>query len=276
MRIVTAVEPKPGRTWSEDIVGHEGEYYWLFDGATPPSMDRDSRLTLRFLASISGHMTRGAFVSPGASPQELLKSAIAGVTSDFPEVPHNAYFPHATAVVCRLRAASQRLDYTVLGDSYVVVETGAGRTVVTDARLSAVAVEKRNLLRKLRRQGAPESSGEYRTARDALIADERKAKNREGGFWVASREPTAVEHALSGSIELRGSGVVMAASDGFARLATHTNEFSDLFSLAKSTTMDAPATLLGRLRAIERAGRFTAHPSSAHDDAAFITISGSW
>lgn len=271
MRVVTAVEPKPGRASSEDVVGHGGGYYWLLDGATPPSTDRGSELTQQFLRSATVHLTQQALQGPPRHPQELLAAVIYAVCADFSAPAADEYFPHATAVLFRFDGSSQ-LEYVVLGDSYLVVHSDAGSHVITDDRLARVAVDEREYVRQLRREGMDERSLEYRAARDRLIECERGAKNRTGGFWVLSRDPTAAVHGIRGSVEVRGPTVAMAASDGFARLATHFAETEDLVALSGSTLTAGADTLLSQLRNLEHRGTFSREVSSAHDDAAFVTV----
>ncbi|WP_199564886.1 hypothetical protein [Spongiactinospora rosea] len=74
--------------------------------------------------------------------------------------------------------------------------------------------------------------------------------NRESGFWVASVDPLAAEHALTGSVPATAVKAAAVLSDGASRLV-------DLFALATwRQTMDllrddGPAALIEAVRHAE-------------------------
>ena len=187
---------------------------------------------------------------------------------DFADIAPDGFFPHSTAVVVKL--VDRCLQYCVLGDSYLIVDDGTSARVICDDRLKHIATSKRAAVRRLRAEGIGEDEPAYRQARDALIAEEKSQLNRPGGFWVAARDPDAPSHGLVGKVELPPDAMALAASDGYARLATMFSEPDALGALPKATLHLGAVASLNRLRHLESTK--TSHASSKHDDAAFLLL----
>ncbi|MET0235083.1 MAG: hypothetical protein ABW224_10630 [Kibdelosporangium sp.] len=93
--------------------------------------------------------------------------------------------PAATAVV--LRETESCVEYLILADCVLVVETSVGVTALTDTRLA-------ELLRRVRHVDASEELRQH--LRDGL----HRLRNHPDGYWVASADPTAAANAITGSI----------------------------------------------------------------------------
>ncbi len=92
--------------------------------------------------------------------------------------------PSATVAVLRERA--DEVDYLILADCVIVVQTDESVTALTDLRLA-------DLLDRLRR---PDASAEERShLGDGL----QRLRNRPDGYWVAMADPETAAHAVTGS-----------------------------------------------------------------------------
>jgi hypothetical protein len=90
--------------------------------------------------------------------------------------------PAATAVV--LRETPTAVEYLVLCDCTLVVETDHGTLAITDTRLA-------ELLRWVR--SSPER-------REHLTDGLTRLRNHDDGYWVASTDPTAAYNAITGCL----------------------------------------------------------------------------
>jgi hypothetical protein len=273
MRFYSAIDPKPERNFCEDIIGHNNGYYWLLDGATPPSSDGGSLLTQEFLRLLSSQLIQLSNDSKVDSPSKLLSIAIQSINNYFQTVNQKDYFPFATAVV--LKIDSQRIDYLVIGDSYLLIDIDEKPHIFCDDRLKQIAVDERQKVRQLRESGVLEQDQIYKEARDKLIATEKLYRNKENGFWVVSTDKEAPLHGINGSFDINVDSniLIMAASDGFARLSTHFERPKSLVDLAHQIIAVGASKLLDELRTLEQdKSNFLTPASSKHDDASFMLL----
>jgi hypothetical protein len=117
---------------------------------------------------------------------EAVREAIGDVADlhrDTCDLAH-PWSPAATVAV--LRELGDRVEYLILADCVIVVETTDGVLALTDTRLAEV-------LHRLRQHPSPESRAHFK---DGL----RRLCNRPGGYWVASADPAVAAEAVTGSI----------------------------------------------------------------------------
>lgn len=227
MLITYATQATPGLR-NEDYVVAGPSWVVVLDGATArPEIDSGCRhqvtwLVRRLAGELAGRLTQES----GTALADLLADAITatcaahggGCDLDNPDSP--------SATVAVLRRNGDLLDWLVLSDSSVVVDTGADVIVATDdrtARLPSYTVE-------------------------AV----RAARNDPSGFWVASTRPEAAYEAVTGAApvrEVRRAGVF---SDGGARLVErfHLVGWAELLDLMEEK---GPCEVLRRTRAAEAA-----------------------
>ncbi|MBE3008369.1 hypothetical protein IL992_04105 [Microbispora sp. NEAU-D428] len=117
-----------------------------------------------------------------------------------------------SAAVIMLRQAADHLDWLVLGDSTLILDTCASEpTVICDDRLEQVAAPHRVRLDSLR-GGIPE----HAEARREYVETLGRYRNRDGGFWVASTDPLAADQALTGTIPTDQVRAATLLTDGAA------------------------------------------------------------
>jgi hypothetical protein len=140
----------------------------------------------------------------------------------------------------------ETIEFLALGDVSIVVETHAGTDMVVDDRVSKTALPQRAIADSLL-HGSPEKAAALVQMKHAELT----ARNKDGGFWVATCDPEAVDHAIFWSLPRAEAKRIAILSDGAARLV-------DVFGAAGWTTAldllasDGPSALIDRVREMER------------------------
>ncbi|MER5867634.1 hypothetical protein [Kitasatospora sp. NPDC002040] len=134
----------------------------------------------------------------------------------------------------------------MLGDVTLAIVDADQISIVTDQRVSATARAARDQADRY-----PIGAPEKQAALLQMKAGELAAKNKDGGYWIATSEPSGVEHALTGTVPVIGVREVAVLTDGAARIV-------DLFAAADWTGVlntlrggDGPAALIRLTRELE-------------------------
>lgn len=146
-----------------------------------------------------------------------------------------------------VRERDQDLEYAVLGDVTIAFEVAGQRDahVVVDPRVSHVGVEARaeadrHLI------GTAEKNAALLAMKERELAD----RNRAGGYWIASVDPTAADEALSGAIERDRVARFATCTDGAMRALEMTSLNSHAGMLTALRRM-GPVELVAMVRAAE-------------------------
>src|ERR1700730_8666821 len=177
MRITYATESAPGHV-NEDYAICGNEWAVVLDGATAP--DGVDSGCIHDVPWLVRHLTAGVarrLLLDSAPLPDLLAGAIEetrdahATTCDL----SNPDSPSSTASIVRVRDGV--IDYLTLADSPIVIQgADQGLTPTIDDRLAHLP------------GGRPYSF--------ELV---RSLRNKPGGFWVASTDPDAAYHAVTGS-----------------------------------------------------------------------------
>lgn len=270
-----------GKTNSDDLVDTAGSAAWLFDGASahddPAACEEHDaawfvcQLSLALAAELSEQADR--------TLRDTLAAAIGRVSALHarlcPRVP-TGHGPSATAVVARRR--HQALEYLVLGDSALLVQTGDGEVYHhSDKRLSTIAAHLRDSIRQGLRDGRGYDDPGHHERMRALHVTEQATRNRDGGYWIAADDPHAALHSLTGQYSLAntaaGARRFALISDGLERAVTHLQCYTDWHELIDSLFDPGILATVTRIRRAERADPHASrHPrTKPSDDAAAIT-----
>jgi hypothetical protein len=207
----------PGRTCSEDRFGTSGPLAWILDGAS----------TVAPGASVTGATTDAIWIVEHIDSQlrslcddprplrELVTEALANLARaaddewlTTPEVPPSA----ALGVV---RHAGDHVEFLVLADVSVILRAEPGAQWFIDRRVDEHNRPAAEAMGEALRDPAVSFDEAIERTRPYLARPRRLAMNQPDGYWVASTDPTAAAHALTGA--LRDVDEVVLASDGFMR-----------------------------------------------------------
>lgn len=174
--------------------------------------------------------------------------------------------PWSTALA--VRRTGDSLEYLVLADSVLLIDRGEEVEVITDARLANLHAPFQNKLRTL-----TEGTAEYDAFIDEYTRAIRGARDRPGGFWVASTKPEVAYEAVTGTVDLAGVEAAVLLSDGASRPADlfMTSSWRELVDLVRA---EGPDALLTRVREIERTDPEKARwpRGKVHDDATAVLV----
>jgi hypothetical protein len=237
----------------------------VLDGASAPDpADRDGgwyadRLAVQLAARLP---------DPRRDLPTVLAGSIAALAATYGLVPGSS--PSSTVTLLRWNRA--RVDGLVLGDSPLVVRTPDGCDVVVDERLEAVAPAQRLAYHDRLTGGGGYDEGHRALLRD-LVGEQRRHRNRPGGYWIAEADPAAAAQALTRSWPRREVRAALLATDGVSRgIGRALPDWATALALVGAAGPDA---LLDAVRAPERDdpdGR-TWPRSKPHDDQALVHIS---
>jgi hypothetical protein len=189
--------------------------------------------------------TMAAQLEDGRMPAEGLSVAIRRTTGRHESTCDLAAPGTPSATVAAVQTTGGWLQWLVLGDLTLIVETVGGVRVLSDPRVRETALVERRI--------ADQMSANDPRKPEALVRmkhAELAARNVPGGFWAAATDPGAADQAIIGSLPLDQVGRVAILTDGAARSV-------DLFGRHTwAEALDAierltPAGFIAEVRAIE-------------------------
>jgi Protein phosphatase 2C len=241
LRVSTATCPGDPAIPSEDRVIATEDLIVVLDGQTARTTT-GCRHGVSWYAENLGAAITARAADPALGLGAVLAGAIERTAARHPEcdLSHPAT-PSATVAI--VRSGPGAVEYLILGDTTVLVETTGELRVLTDGRIEAAAEAERRAADR-----HPIGSPEKRAALLRMKHAELAQRNRHGGFWVAAADPAAARHAVTG--EIPGVRRLAVLSDGAARIV------SPLAELTWPETLDlleshGPAELIRRVRAAE-------------------------
>ncbi|MEU7741014.1 integrase [Nonomuraea sp. NPDC049158] len=255
---------------NEDFVGAAPDAVVVLDGAGYPArLPTGCVHTVAWYARMLGSSLLAAMLTDGDRPlAEVLAEGIETVSSLHSSTCDLAHPGSPAATVLLLRRTTESLDWLVLADSILVLDMNAAAEpmVVSDDRLADVTAGLRTYLDTL-----PTGSSEHERERLGSVEAQLQHRNRDGGYWVASTDPLAAEHSLTGSVPPDTVRAAALLSDGASRLV-------DCFELASWRRLlniledDGPAELINQVRTAEHTDPHGARwpRGKAHDDATAV------
>ena len=166
----------------------------------------------------------------------------------------------------RERERDAVLDYLVLADSTVLLGGLSEVRAVIDDRIDGVAATHRAAIHK----HPTGSAGGQRSWADYTM-QLRQYRNRSQGFWVASTDPEAAHHSVTGTVACDGLRRAAVLTDGATRMVDRF-QLLDWDGLLELLERSGPEGLIGRTRAAETSdpmGRRWPR-SKRHDDATAV------
>ncbi|MET8911102.1 hypothetical protein [Micromonospora sp. NPDC004551] len=250
MRVRSASDPAPGRLENEDVVFRFGPLVGVLDGATVPEGFDTGCVhgPAWYVRHLAARIGLAVAARPAATLMSSLAAAILAVRADHGGDCDLDHPGTPSSTVCLLREGGDQVDYLVLCDSPLVLDTGDRIGAVSDDRLDAALADLRRTAAALPDGGDPATR--FRHA----VTLQRTRMNRTHGYWAAATDPDAAYHAVTGTLPLRGPGAVRRAallSDG-ASCAVDQFGLFDWAGLLDVATAEGPGGLIDRVRAAER------------------------
>lgn len=200
---------------NEDFVGAVPGAVVLLDGAGIPGTGSICRHGVVWYAHTLGATILGRLSrDPGTDLAAALADSIEYVAGQHRHTCDlsDPSSPQATVAIVRL--GSEHLDYMLLADTFVVVDSSeSGPQVLTDPREVDVRNECTAAL-----QGLAPGTPEYERELPSVIDAFRARRNQPGGYWIAKDDPLAATEAVTGSVPLERLDGVALLSNGASRI----------------------------------------------------------
>lgn len=247
MQVTYATQSTPGRP-NEDFVACGSTWWLVLDGATAPAgVDSGCVHTVAWLVQHLGGILAEGITGPLTLP-DLLADSIRVLRDRHGGLCNldNPASPSSTVTIARARAGM--LEYLVLADSPIVLDTTTGVHMIVDDRTAYL--------------------------RDYSIAGVQAARNRDGGFWVASTDPEAAYRAVTGSIALNDVHRIALLSDGASRWVERfgAGTWSDLVAELVAAGPDAVIEQVRELELAETDEQRISKRGKRHDDATAVLV----
>lgn len=155
---------------------------------------------------------------------------------------NNPGTPSSTVVM--VRRVHETVEYLVLGDSTFVADVDGRIVTVSDKRIDAVGADLYQAMAAL-----PTGTPEHQAARISFVENQRRMRNRRGGYPIASNDPDAAYEALTGAFSSAEVQRIALLSDGATRFVEFgLGSFADALDILGSA---APQRLFDQVRAAE-------------------------
>jgi hypothetical protein len=245
MRLKAQTDPGSDQKPNEDWYHAAENLVIVLDGATVRTDTGCTHGLLWFVRQLGDALRSGLAADESRDLSVALHAAIGHVAGLHPEcdLDHPGTPSAAVGIV---RVVGDVLQYLVLGDITVVLDTDEGLRVIVDDHVSHTAQPYRGIAQRL-----PFDAPERPEALLAMKRGELAARNTEGGYWIASTLPAAAEHALIGQARLNEVHRAAVLSDGAAAYVAllGLGDWQDAMGLLGS---GGPRALIERIRDAQR------------------------
>ncbi|HEX6678019.1 MAG TPA: hypothetical protein VF486_23755 [Actinomycetes bacterium] len=262
VQIVMASERRPGKPRNEDSVGAVDTIAFVLDGASVPKGVESccSRTASWYVQHLAARLVAALSRETAEPLPHVLARAIGEVAAEHaatcPRIAeHDALGPSSTVAI--LRQQDHQLEYLVLGDSMVLVETAEKVDWHCDQRLLKISPEVDMQLYQCLAEGRGYGDPEFRRLLVEQTNRERALRNRIDGYWTAGHEPAAAFESLTGSYQLgdRPGQARRAAllSDGLGRAVMLFGLYDSWEPFLQALAIEGPAACIAKVRAAEAA-----------------------
>lgn len=210
---------------NEDVVGFQGDYFWIIDGATDlfhlNLFESEDDVAL-YVESLSISISEIIEKDLEKDLAVIIKNAInltnmkLGLDIDSYEIYKMPSFAILLAehqeFVCR---------YLVLGDCFMQVKIADEIVEITDRRISQFSQRNKEGLQRLIKDEMFSDKNEKE-----LYRKTRMCMNKQDGYWIGSVDGVGIEHAIQGQVEIDKDSICLAYTDGLM-------ETFDLFKLSE-------------------------------------------
>lgn len=199
---------------NEDWVAANPDAVIVLDGVTAPRVTERGcdHSVAWFTQQLGGRLL--LLMSEDMSLAKVLATAITQVV-DLHRDTCNLASPGvpAAAVAMLRRRQDGAMDYLVLADTVIVLDTTQELRVVSDTRVEKAAVE---ALARTRQEII--GTSEHQAAVARMSVEQLKQRNVPGGYWVAASDAEAAFHSFSGEVSVENVRRVAIFTDGASRM----------------------------------------------------------
>lgn len=243
----TATQPGDPARPNEDLPGVLGECAILLDGSGAPGNLPTGCVhgVPWFVRQLGTRCLEHMAITSTSSLPGILSKALTEVSALHADTCDLSRPGTPSAVITMARYTGDRMEWLVLGDVALAIETAAGAiAVVTDKRMEDAAPPEYWQMLAL-----PTGTPEHQAARMAFVRKQQPTRNKPGGYPVASTWPQAADEALTGSIPIDDVRRAVLASDGVTRFVEFgLGSWSDMLDVL---TSGGPHALFARIRQAE-------------------------
>lgn len=218
--MITKSFTKAGTNCNEDSIFICDNYGFVIDGATGLSGEKITPAGSD--AQWFSHTLRDYLqtaLSYDLPLETILTETLSQVIEDFNKYENAeniSIYPSAGISIFRCR--EDKVEYYVLGDCPALIKTTDNKIYhFTNSNLVKLDSANINLLAKR----AKEANIDVINAK-SLITDElikvRELKNKEGGYYILSDDPSAISHGLFGTFDKEDVSEIILMSDGYAQI----------------------------------------------------------
>lgn len=196
--------------FNEDRVGHYQNVAWVIDGATPLFSNHyisEENDVVWMVKRINENLPQ--FISNELSLEDILAQTIQQVNDAALAInPHlneinNYELP--TFTIAMVRFVHGKLEYFVLGDSGILIESNERPIYITDRCLDIFGNKIEEEINK----------SEMKVNK---LQEIRKYLNKENGYWIGSLDGKGIPHGLTGELKVNKNTRVLCFTDGYSRL----------------------------------------------------------
>jgi Protein phosphatase 2C len=247
MQVTLTSHRSPDATSNEDFIAATASVAVVIDGASvPPELGTGcGHGTAWFARQLGTQLLALLSTEANRSPADNLAQAITAVAALHAGTCDLGHPGSPSATVAILREQPDAVDYLVLGDTTILLEEPTGIRVITDDRLEHVAAVQHGAMH----QHATGSADHARSFAE-LVAEQRRHRNHPDGFWVASTDPDAAQHALADTVARNGPRRAAVLSDGATRLVDRFG-LLDWPSFLNTLAEQGPGAIISQVRAAE-------------------------
>lgn len=246
MRAQLASIPATPDRENEDFAAVTSNAAVVIDGAgTPPGSDSGCIHGVAWYSRMLGASFTHQVANTEQPMTECLADAIRDVTALHASTCDLQHPGSPSATVTAIRDQGDALEYLVLADSPLVFDITDEPVVICDNREAVVGTRYRAAM-----DATPNGSNAHASALRKYVETMRTHRNREGGFWIASTDPDAARHSLTGTVHIEEIRSVALLTDGASRAVDRFNlmTWTSLIAVLESR---GPAELLSQVRLAE-------------------------
>lgn len=242
MRVVAATESGVPERPNEDHLEVGASTVIVIDGAT-------ARTETGCIHGVAWYAAQlGSAVQDRQYAETTLTAALAQAIDDVTALHRDTcdlgHPGTPSAVIAILRRTEDAFQWLVLGDVTLVLDRSDKCEVVTEGHAHVASAEQAEA------DKYPIGDPHKAEAMLRMKKVELAQRNVPGGFWVASTDPRAANHALTGEVPVNELRRALLMSDGAARLTDKFGLLSHIEALELVSTQ-GPQELLRQVRAAE-------------------------